>query len=139
METKIVYVVYGSRTQMSELIAFLVKGEWAFHYSGEYLYFPNDPTELINEAGMDLKVDTEHWATNCFGFKDTPREPIQVERSEETIKADTTIKVDNLSAAARYMEYFKSRGAIEIRDLETRKKGGRKYRMNNEVVYLYQV
>ncbi len=139
METKIVYVVYGSRTEISEFITFLVKGEWLFHYSGEYLYFPNDPTELIKEAGLDLKAVTEHWVDNCFGFKSTPREPIQVERSEETIKADTTIKVDNLSAAARYMEYFKSRGAIEIRDLETRKKGGRKYRMNNEVVYLYQV
>lgn len=38
METKIVYVVYGSRTEISNLIAFLVSGEWAFNYSGEYLY-----------------------------------------------------------------------------------------------------
>lgn len=36
METKIVYVVYGSRTEISNLIAFLVSGEWAFNYSGEY-------------------------------------------------------------------------------------------------------
>ena len=52
METKIVYVVYGSRTEISNLIAFLVSGEWAFNYSGEYLYFSNDPTELIKEAGI---------------------------------------------------------------------------------------
>ena len=64
METKIVYVVYGSRTEISNLIAFLVSGEWAFNYSGEYLYFSNDPTELIKEAGMDLKAVTEHWCTN---------------------------------------------------------------------------
>lgn len=42
-------MVYGSRTEISKFIAFLVSGEWAFHYSGEYLYFSNDPTELINE------------------------------------------------------------------------------------------
>ena len=52
METKIVYVVYGLRTEISKFIAFLVSGEWAFNYSGEYLYFSNDPTELIKEAGI---------------------------------------------------------------------------------------
>lgn len=83
METKIVYVVYGSRTEISKFIAFLVSGEWAFNYSGEYLYFSNDPTELIKEAGMDLKAVTEHWCTNCFGFKDAPKEyNSSVERSE---------------------------------------------------------
>ena len=83
METKIVYVVYGLRTEISKFIAFLVSGEWAFNYSGEYLYFSNDPTELIKEAGMDLKAVTEHWCTNCFGFKDAPKEyNSSVERSE---------------------------------------------------------
>lgn len=83
METKIVYVVYGSRTEISKFIAFLVSGEWAFNYSGEYLHFSNDPTELIKEAGMDLKAVTEHWCTNCFGFKDAPKEyNSSVERSE---------------------------------------------------------
>jgi len=43
-----------------------------FHYSGEYLYFSYDPTELIKEAGMDLKVDIEHWSMLCFNFKDAP-------------------------------------------------------------------
>lgn len=53
MSAKIVYVVYGSRSEISQLIAFLVSGEMCFHYSGEYLYFSYDPTELIKEAGMD--------------------------------------------------------------------------------------
>lgn len=139
METKIVYVVYGSRTEISNLIAFLVSGEWAFNYSGEYLYFSNDPTELIKEAGMDLKVVTEHWVTNCFGFKDAPREyNHSVERSEEVVKADTIIKASHLSTAARYMEFFKTHGATEIRDPETRQKGGRKYLYQGKVNYLYQ-
>lgn len=139
METKIVYVVYGSRTEISEFITFLVKGEWLFHYSGEYLYFPNDPTELIKEAGMDLKAVTEHWVDNCFGFKSTPREfNHTVERSEVIVKADTIIKANNLSTVARYMEYFKTHGAKEIRDPETRNKGGRKYLHKGKVNYLYQ-
>lgn len=72
MSAKIVYVVYGSRSEISQLIAFLVSGEMCFHYSGEYLYFSCDPTELIKEAGMDLKVDIEHWSMLCFNFKDAP-------------------------------------------------------------------
>lgn len=56
MSAKIVYVVYGSRSEIGQLIAFLVSGEMCFHYSGEYLYFSYDPTELIKEAGMDLLV-----------------------------------------------------------------------------------
>ncbi|MCX4295074.1 hypothetical protein EEL34_14975 [Muribaculaceae bacterium Isolate-039 (Harlan)] len=139
METKIVYVVYGSRTEISNLIAFLVSGEWAFNYSGEYLYFPNDPTELIKEAGMDLKVVTENWCTNCFGFKDAPREfNHTVERSETVVKADTIIKTNNLTTASEYMAYFKTHGATEIRDSETRQKGGRKYLHKGKVSYLYQ-
>lgn len=139
METKIVYVVYGSRTEISKFIAFLVSGEWAFNYSGEYLYFSNDPTELIKEAGMDLKAVTEHWCTNCFGFKDAPKEyNSSVERSEEIVKADTIIKTNNLTTASKYMEFFKTHGATEIRDPETRQKGGRKYLYNGKVNYLYQ-
>ncbi len=72
MSAKIVYVVYGSRSEISQLIAFLVSGEMCFHYSGEYLYFSYDPTELIKEEGMDLKVDIEHWSMLCFNFKDAP-------------------------------------------------------------------
>lgn len=72
MSAKIVYVVYGSRSEISQLITFLVSGEMCFHYSGEYLYFSYDPTELIKEAGMDLKVDIEHWSMLCFNFKDAP-------------------------------------------------------------------
>lgn len=72
MSAKIVYVVYGSRSEISQLIAFLVSGEMNFHYSGEYLYFSYDPTELIKETGMDLKVDIEHWSMLCFNFKDAP-------------------------------------------------------------------
>lgn len=72
MSAKIVYVVYGSRSEISQLIAFLVSGEMCFHYSGEYLYFSYDPTELIKEVGMDLKVDIEHWSMLCFNFKDAP-------------------------------------------------------------------
>ena len=67
MSAKIVYVVYGSRSEISQLIAFLVSGEMCFHYSFSY-----DPTELIKEAGMDLKVDIEHWSMLCFNFKDAP-------------------------------------------------------------------
>ena len=72
MSAKIVYVVYGSRSEISQLIAFLVSAEMCFHYSGEYLYFSYDPTELIKEEGMDLKVDIEHWSMLCFNFKDAP-------------------------------------------------------------------
>lgn len=72
MSAKIVYVVYGSRSEISQLIAFLVSGEMCFHYSGEYLYFSYDPTDLIKEVGMDLKVDIEHWSMLCFNFKDAP-------------------------------------------------------------------
>lgn len=72
MSAKIVYVVYGSRSEIIQLIAFLVSGEMCFHYSGEYLYFSYDPTELIREDGMDLKVDIEHWSMLCFNFKDAP-------------------------------------------------------------------
>lgn len=72
MSAKIVYVVYGSRSEISQLIAFLVSGEMCFHYSGEYLYFSYDPTDFIKEVGMDLKVDIEHWSMLCFNFKDAP-------------------------------------------------------------------
>lgn len=139
MEAKIVYVVYGSRTEISQFISFLVSGEWAFNYSGEYLYFPNDPTELIKEAGMNLKAEKERWATNCFGFQDAPQEfNHTVERSETVVKAGTIIKTDNLATASEYMRYFKTHGATEIMDPETRQKGGRKYFLKGKVIYLYQ-
>lgn len=72
MSAKIVYVVYGLHSEISKFIAFLVSAEMCFHYSGEYLYFSYDPTGLIKEAGMDLKVDIEHWSMLCLNFKDAP-------------------------------------------------------------------
>lgn len=141
METKIVYVVYyETRTEINKFIAFLVSGEWAFNYSGEYLYFSYDPSELIKEAGMNLKAVTEQWCTDCFGFQNAPTKEYDssVKRSEKTVKADTIIKTNNLTTASRYMDYFRTHGANEIRDPETRQKGGRKYLYNGKVSYLYQ-
>ena len=57
---------------------------------------------------------------------------------DKTVKANVTIKVDNLSAAAKFMNMFKSQGAVEFRDNETRN-GGRKYDLNGEIIYIYMV
>ena len=70
---------------------------------------------------MDLKVVTENWCTNCFGFKDAPKEfNHTVERSETVVKADTIIKTNNLTTASEYMAYFKTHGATEIQKPDKR-------------------
>lgn len=57
----------------------------------------------------------------------------------KTLKNDTIIKVDNLTNAAMFMRLYKERGAYEVRDKETSTKGGRKYNLNGEIVYIYMV
>lgn len=60
-----------------------------------------------------------------------------MKKQATSIKADTIIKVNNLTAAARYMEMAKENGATEIMDNETRQKGGRKYDLDGEIIYIY--
>lgn len=59
--------------------------------------------------------------------------------TNEKIKNDTVIKVNNLTAAAMFMRLYKERGATEVRDKETSTKGGRKYNLNGEIAYIYMV
>nr|DAF67742.1 MAG TPA: hypothetical protein [Caudoviricetes sp.] len=73
MKYLIVFVVYGSKSEMISLISFMAEREYCFHYSGEYVYFSYDPTDIIKEANMPLKVDKEIWGTNCFSFREAPK------------------------------------------------------------------
>lgn len=59
--------------------------------------------------------------------------------SEKKIKANITIKVDNLTDAAFFMGLYKKNGAKQIYDVETRQNGGRKYDLGGKVVYIYMV
>lgn len=58
---------------------------------------------------------------------------------DKTIKANVTIKVDNLTDAAFFMDIYKKQGATEIRDIETRNVGGRKYDLNGKIIFIYMV
>jgi hypothetical protein len=66
-----VFVVYGTLEQISGLMGCCIALEASFHYSGEYLYFATDPTELLNEhcPELGLKASVETWTTNCFNFQ----------------------------------------------------------------------
>ena len=64
---------------------------------------------------------------------------LNYKKEMETIKANIRIGVDNLTAATRFMSMYKKQGAQEIRDKETRSKGGRKYELNGEIVYIFLV
>lgn len=65
---------------------------------------------------------------------------IVMKSTDKIIKANTTIKVETTAAAVRYMRMAKDSGAEEIRDNETRQKGGRKYEMKDgEIIYIYAV
>lgn len=59
-----------------------------------------------------------------------------MEYFDKEIKANVTIKVDNLTDAAYFMKLYKEQGATEIRDTETRN-GGRKYDLNGKIIYIY--
>lgn len=61
-----------------------------------------------------------------------------MEYFDKEIKANVTIKVDNLTDAIFFMNTYKKQGATEIRDIETRK-GGRKYDLNGKIIYIYMV
>lgn len=61
-----------------------------------------------------------------------------MEYYDKKIKANITIKVNNLTDAAYFMDLYKRQGAKEIRDKETRY-GGRKYDLNGKIIYIYMV
>ena len=50
----------------------LIVMELSFHYSGEYVYFNDDPTDFIknNCSELDLTIAEECWSDNCLNFKE---------------------------------------------------------------------
>jgi hypothetical protein len=66
-----VFVVYGSRKAIAQLMGVCAATEISFHYSGEYIYFSTDPTEFLNQVcpALKLKANIETWLTTCFNFQ----------------------------------------------------------------------
>lgn len=53
------------------------------------------------------------------------------------ITPDTTIKVNNLESGNRYRIWIVEQGGKPISDQETIQKGGLKFDLNGEIIYLY--
>lgn len=74
METKTVYVVYGTSAELYRLVSYLVATGQPFHFNPEYCYFNSDPAFYLKDSGLtELTVSEERWSLNCLNFKDAPK------------------------------------------------------------------